>query len=130
MNIYGLKSQCQYAVLDLGDYGRFHIAPAEGSTKFAKVTEEVSRPYRALIKHDALDENRANQILAEIFARCVVVNWEGVVGEDNQPIPYSQQKCKELLLEIPNLFTIIREFSRDTSNFRNVQADVGNSATS
>ena len=38
-----------------------------------------------------------DQIVDEVLIETIVVDWGGLTGDDGQPIPYSKEKCAELI---------------------------------
>ena len=61
------------------DYGEFRvtIARAGGANKrYAKLLNLKAKPYQRLIQLDQLDNDKAIEILMEVYAQAVVKNWE------------------------------------------------------
>ena len=63
-------------VLDYTEF-RITIARAGGNNKrYDKVLEAKSRPYLRAIQTETMDNDRAEQLLKEVYANCVILNWE------------------------------------------------------
>lgn len=115
--------------LDYGKAGKFTIHRAGGSNqKFKNYAQAKMKPYTRQLQQNTLDDDVANELNADIFAKTVVVNWEGVTDRAGNPLPYSYENCRQLLLELPDLFTDIQRCAQDQSLFRKEIVDdvVGN----
>jgi hypothetical protein len=114
--------------LDYGIYGKFRVARAGGTNKrFAVYYNERLKPVRRLADAGKLPEEQAQRILAEVWAETIVLGWEDVKDRDESQIPYSKEKCVELLIKLPDLFADLREQSSLMVNFQGEpDADVKN----
>ena len=115
--------------LDYGSAGKFKIHRAGGANqKFKNYTQAKMKPYTRQIQQGTLDEAVATDLNADIFSRTVIVDWEGVTGRDGQPLPFTIENCKQLLLDLPDLFADIQRAAQDASLFRKQVVDdvVGN----
>lgn len=116
-------------ILDYGSAGKIKIARAGGSNvNFAKVLEQKMRPYRRQFETGAMADSVANKLLIETFAETVILGWEGVVGRDGNPLPFSRENVIQVLNDLPDLFVDLREQAMKVANFRAdvVEADAGN----
>jgi hypothetical protein len=52
---------------------------------------------RAERDNGRLTPDAADRIDAQIMAETILVDWGNVTGDDDQPLPYSPEKAKELL---------------------------------
>ncbi len=53
----------------------------------------------------------------ELYARLVVVGWEGVKNDDGVDVPYSIDACHELISKLPvYMFDALRTFCQDVTN--------------
>jgi len=115
--------------LDFGPAGKFRLARAGGSNKkFAKVLEARYRPYRRQADAGTLANEVAEKLMAEAYAEAVVLGWEGVTDRNGDPIPFNKDTCIALLLELPDLFSEIREQAGQFANYRLLETedDLGN----
>jgi len=115
--------------LEFGIDTRICIARAGGAnSRFAKVLEAKSRPYRRLIEQNALDPKVADKMLVDTLAETVVLGWEGVRDREGVDIAFSVANVKALFTELPDLFVAIRESAMQASNFRrqDIEDDAGN----
>lgn len=115
--------------LDYGEAGKFTIHRAGGSNqKFKNYANAKMKPYTRQIQQGTMDDKVAAELNAEIFARTVIVGWEGVTGPDDQPLAFTHDNCKQLLIDLPDLFQDIQKAAQDASLFRKQVIDdvVGN----
>ena len=114
------------------DYGEFRvtIARAGGANKrYAKLLNLMAKPYQRLIQLDQLDNEKALDILKEVYADCVVKNWE-VKSEDGEWVTGIESPDGGGLLEVtktnvlatfmalPDLFADVREQAEKGALFR------------
>ena len=104
-------------ILDFGDF-TVKIARAGGENKkFQKALRRRLDKHKRAIQFEALPEDVALRVLAECYADAVVLGWENIVDEIGEEIPYSREKCVELLMELPEFFAAIRAEAEKVSNF-------------
>lgn len=115
--------------LDYGDAGLFKIARAGGSNKeFARLMEKVFRPYRRQMDAGTMDEKVADKLLAEVFAKTVILDWKGVTDKNGKNLPFNTENAVKLLTDLPDLFADLREQAMKIANFRavEIEADLKN----
>lgn len=97
---------------------RFRLARAGGgNTKYLKLLELKTKPYRRQLQHDLVDIKTSDEIMMEVFAETVVVDWENVL-EDGIQVPYSKEKCLAYFKELPDLFNDVREQASKAAYYR------------
>jgi hypothetical protein len=110
------------------DYGEFwiKIARAGGANKkYNRVLESVSKPYRRAIANGSLPNEKANEILQEVYARSVVLGWggPGMVDPEGNPLECSVENCIALFKRLPDLFDDIKSQAESFINFKIDQAE-------
>ena len=98
--------------------GKFKIARA-GNPDYEKALEESG--YRKM--DDPKDRSYA---FLKAMAKGIVKDWDEVVDDQGEPIPYSVDNGVEVLDENPDLVNAILEEARNMSNYR--RADVEDQA--
>lgn len=105
-------------VLNYGDYGKFRIHRAGGANRrFGTLFQAKMKPYTRQLQTDTMDEDLAREISIEVYAKTVVIGWEGVVGRDGDELPFSEENCVQLLTDLPDLFRDIQAAAQDRSLF-------------
>lgn len=123
-NIYALfetdsTMEQQGVVVDFGPYGRFKVARASGSNiKYAAAFKRLNKPYQKMLKRNTMPEALAKKLLAQVYAESIVLAWEGILGRDNQPIPFTKENVVKVLLDLPDLFTQIIAESQNAESYR------------
>jgi hypothetical protein len=109
---------------DFGPAGKFFLARAGGNhSKFNKIVEAKTRPYRRQIKDETLDKDLADTLSAEAFSEGCMLGWEGVCTKDGKPIKFNTKNATKLLLDLPELFADLRERAINAANFRDVEVE-------
>ena len=109
--------------------GKFLVARSGGAnTKFAKVLEFKMRPYRRQMDTGKLDNEIASRILMESFVEAALLDWDGVQNREGETFTFSKENAISLFIDLPELFTDLREQSSKMANFQagDVEADSGN----
>lgn len=103
--------------LDFGDF-KVTIARSGGANKkYEQLVRRKLDRYKRAIQFDALPEETARRVLIECYAEAVVLGWEGVLDENELPIPYSVENAIKLFTELPEFFNQVREESDKIANF-------------
>ena len=115
--------------LDLDGVGVFQIARAGGSNRqYTKRLERILNPHRRAIQSKTLSNEKADALLAQAYAETVVLSWTGVSGRDGEELPFNKENCMQLLIDLPDLFTVIKETAENESLYRAtvIEDDSGN----
>lgn len=100
-----------------GTVCRFLIVRAGHRNKaYTKLMEKLTRPYRAII--DKLDTKTDDTITATALSETVVIGWENVQDETGVDIPFSKEKAKELLVQLPDLMDTVNKAAWSINTFR------------
>jgi len=119
--------------LDLGEAGIFRIARAGGANKrYQKRLEALLKPYRRAIQTETMSNEKAQELLAQVYAETVILGWDNVTGPDDEPLEFNVENCTKLLIDLPDLFRTIRETAENAALYREtiLEEDAGNSETS
>lgn len=103
--------------LDYGDGVKFRVLRAGGSNlSFQKALRD------ALIKHgrrlSAMSDDESVRGMAEIYADTVIVGWEGITDEHDEPLPFNRANVVKVLTELPELFRDIQSAAQSVDLFR------------
>lgn len=123
------------------DYDSFQvtITRAGASNKnFAKVLEAKTKPVRRAMQIGSLSDEKAMQILYEVFAETVILNWEtknkdgaflqGIEDENGAIIPFNKENVVTTFKNLPELFLQIKEEAEKISLFQRqeIKEEAGN----
>lgn len=103
------------------------IARAGGANdRYRKVLDVVMKPYQRQIQTDTLSRSVADALMAEVFAKSVVIGWEGVDFPESELGPaienavFTVDNCIRLFKELPDLFADIQQQANSSALFREV----------
>lgn len=126
-------------VVDYGDF-RVTVARSGGANrKYARVLEATLKPYRRAVDLGVMKEEKAREILHEVFAEAIILNWEtktpqgwvqGIEREDGEGlVPYTKENVVAVLKALPDLFNDIKGQSDKVQLYRAaaLEAEAGNS---
>lgn len=117
----------------LVDYGPFRVtlARAGGSNKkFERLMEAKVRPYKRAIQTETMDTEKTKEIMREIYADTVILNWEVKVEEDvytqgiedlndeTKTVPFNRENVIKTLKALPELFQDLITQAGNASLFR------------
>lgn len=112
-------------VLDYGDAGSIRIHRAGGANqRFKNYTTATLKPYTRQINTGTMDEDTSRKLTAQIYAKTVIVGWEGVCGPDGETLEFTEENVIKVLLDLPELFEDIQRAAQDASLFRAAENDV------
>lgn len=115
--------------LDYGDF-RVRIARAGGANKeFQKSLERITRRYRRAIATDNLETELADDLVRQVYAKTVILDWETKVGEEfkrgiepddggAELLPVTQENVLATLRALPDLFSDIQDQARSSVLWR------------
>ena len=128
------------------DYGDFivTIARAGGANKkFTRVLEQKTKPYRRAIQTETMDPTVAEEMLREVYAEAIILNWQSKIGEEDgarvfavgieapegeELLDFTKENVVDTLRRLPDLFTDLQQQSNKISLFREdvLEHDAGN----
>ena len=114
------------------DYGDFKIilARAGGANKrFARLLEQKTKPYKRAIQTETMDNEKALDLLREVYAEAVVLGWatkvkdkwvDGIEDPENpeKTIPATPENILKVLRDLPEIFGEIQEMASKAALYR------------
>lgn len=121
------------------DYGndRIRIARAGGANKkFAKLLERRTKPFRRAIAVGAFSNDRSMDIMREVYAHAVVLDWEVNKGTETVPkwekgidpkdagttgknlLPVTPENIKKVFINLPDLFIDLQQQAQAGALYR------------
>ena len=103
--------------LDYGDGVKIRVLRAGGSNlAFQKALRD------ALIKQgrklSSMTDEESVRGMAEIYADTVILGWEGITDENDEPLSFSKSNVVKVLTELPELFRDIQSAAQSVDLFR------------
>jgi len=118
--------------MDLPGGAKMWLRRAGGAnTRFDKAMDAVMKPFRRQIQQGILEEGKARELEATVYARAVVIDWEGVTDEKGKMLDCTEENIVKLFCDLPDLFMDVKQQASDMANFRRQQqeSDAKNSKT-
>jgi len=105
------------------------IARAGGAnTRYTKLLEAATKPYRRQLQNDTMDSDVAESITQKVFAQSVVLGWENVefpiLDENGEPtgkfedVKFTVDNCVKLFKDLPDLWMDIQNQATRAALFR------------
>jgi len=99
------------------------------NTEFQKEMNRLQKKYRRAIQLETLDDEEGNELLHQVYAKTIVLDWQGITepdieDEDAPEIPFSVENCVRVFKKYPHLFADIREQSQSLALFMAAQQEV------
>lgn len=103
--------------IDFGDGVGIKVARAHTSNP--KYVDAIKEFFGDKTKTELQSTNteKSLKLLAEIYAKSVVLDWWGVTDENGVEMPCTKENVKKLFLDLPDLFEKIRDMASDHENF-------------
>lgn len=123
------------------DYGEFRIkvaAAGQGNSAYVKYAEKKLKPVRRALETGAMSNERAQALMADIYAVTIVKSWQvkdeddkwkdGMHDEEGNVIPMTKESVTSAFTALPRLFMDVQEGAQSMSNFQaeNLEEDSGN----
>jgi hypothetical protein len=117
-------------VLQYGENINIRIHRAGGANqKYKNYARAKLAPYMRQINAGTLDENVTRGLMIDVYARTVIVGWEGVTDKKGNPLDFTRENVVQVLTDLPELFDDIQKAAQEAALFRDaIQEDIlGNS---
>ena len=80
--------------------------------------EKVARRYSKQLERSRRNPERQKKVMIEIAAKSLLVDWTGLIDDNNKVVPCNEITRIEVLTEYPELFSLVVDTASDTSIFR------------
>lgn len=105
--------------LNYGQLGKLRIHRAGGNNqRFKNYTRVKLAPYTRQIAAGTMDEKVSRELTADIYAKTIIQEWEGIRGRDGKLLEFTYDNCVQLLLDLPDFFDDVQKAAQDVATFR------------
>ena len=94
-----------------------------GSTEWLKAQEDLERPFKKKIEKGTLSATVKRDLNVRNLARTILLDWDGVIDENDKPVAYNEEIGTQALLDDPDLLEFVMDTALDNDNFRTEQVD-------
>lgn len=104
---------------DLGRGRYLTVRRAGGSNHdFSDALRKAMRPHELGIRLNKLSDRTANEIMMDVFAKTVVINWGGFLDPEGKPIRFSEENAVAFFRAAPDEFRRLQDVCMDRQNFK------------
>ena len=119
MNAADVRLEAEGVWIDYKDGARLKIARA-GNPEFSRESDKQRAPFKKQIKRDSLSAKQQKKILCAIYARTVLLDWDGI-GDSDGAVDYTPEIGDNALFFDFDLREFVMEQSENESLFREEQ---------
>lgn len=83
--------------VEVGDGASLKLARI-GNRRYREATQRRFKPYRRALRAGTLSEATSEQLMAEVLAETVLLDWRGLMDRGT-PVPYSVDQAKAVLCD-------------------------------
>lgn len=97
--------------------------------RYRRVLEKHMRPVRKLVDAKQLSDDQGDQILLEIYAESIIIDWKGFTDDDGKEMKPTFANIVSVMTKLPDLFDNIREAASGMELFKahlDMEVDAGN----
>lgn len=103
------------------DFGVIQIKMARaggGNKKFAASLAKKMKPYQGSLQFESLPLETRERVFQELYAESVILDWKGVLDEDQNPYPFTYDNVIEFFQQYPEVFNMVLTEATKFSNFK------------
>lgn len=108
------------------DYGEFSVRVLRASPRnkgFMALKERLYAPHQRALDLGVLPEKVTKQLTSELYAKTIVIDWEGVTDDDGNEIPFSPEACQQYLERYPDFLREVMTQSMRAELFRQMELE-------
>lgn len=118
--------------LDYGDFRILIAAAGQGNKNYVRYAEKKLKPVRKAMDAGALSNERSQALMADIYAKTIVLNWQvmkdeewtnGIEARDGSIIDVTEENVEKTLRSLPRLFMDLQEQAMSVANFRKAEME-------
>jgi hypothetical protein len=101
---------------------KFQLARAGGENKkFGSRMTQLLKPYNRSIAAGTMSDEKSAQLLSQAIAETIILSWSGVTDRDGNDMEFNKENAVQLLVDLPELRSIILDEAQKAANFRNAE---------
>lgn len=101
----------------MGKELRIKIARAR-NPEYVKMFNRRARPHQHAMRNNTLSEDVAEQLMLDVEARTILVDWDGLKDADGNAVPYSPEMARDLLHAMPEFRRHVLELAEEIGNYQ------------
>lgn len=96
---------------------------SRSNKEYAKVLEQMSRPYRRQIDMKLFTNQQSDDLMKEVFIKSVLKGWKHIFNEDGTPLVYNHENARTLFMLLPDLYDELLRQAQEMGNFRDEEKE-------
>lgn len=88
------------------------------SLAFQRKLARLQQPYRAKIEKGSVDPRLTRDLTCEAMAGTILLDWKDVMNSDQQPVPFTEELGKQVLINQPDVRDFVSNFAVNLDHFR------------
>lgn len=117
--------------IDYGDFRVLLASAGQGNKNYVRYAEKKLKPVRRALESGALSNERSQALMADIYAKTIILAWEtsqgegdkavmkaGIEDRDGKILPFNEVNVEAALKALPRLFMDLQEQAASLANFR------------
>jgi len=85
--------------------------------------EQVARRFSKQLERSRRNKDKYRKLLIEIIARSVLLDWVGLIDDDNKKVPCNLENRIAILTDYAEIFTLVIETAGDTQLYRDEEEE-------
>ena len=106
---------------DLGD-GCSVLVARYGNQAMVNAYRKYPRVLRQRLESGQVDDDKSSTIMAKVMADTILLDWKGL-KEDGKEVAYSKEECVRVLIEYPDVRTMIFEIANEAQLYHDESVD-------
>lgn len=94
-----------------------------GSRRFKEFMAKAGKPHLRKIQRGNLDNDVADTMMKKAIARTILLDWEGLLDDDNQPIPFSEENALKCLEESYDFYSEVLQLCQERELFQDEEKE-------
>ena len=91
--------------------------------KYQKTLERVTRPYKRLLAMNALPNEKADEIMQQVFVQSILLDWRNVTDKSGKTVSFSAENAMTFFKLLPDLYFELQQQAQTASLFRVDEAE-------
>ena len=112
------KAKEEQGVWFSGPKGQRYLIARQGNDAFTKLAGILTKPHRRLIEKGLADPELLRDITAEVTAKTLLLDWDGVKDDDGRALPYTWQIGKAYLLKYKDFADFVAGCSTSVASYQ------------
>ena len=105
--------------VEVGPDAYITVARANNKRYAKLLTKAWEANKYTLDRKDKAANDKAEELIIDIMSKTILLGWRGMLDENDQPLPYSQEAARKMLA-IPDFRQLVSKQADDFENFRQV----------